>query len=235
MKCIAIDDEPKALGVISYYAQQVPLLQLAATFRSGLDALALMQKEAVDLIFLDINMPDLTGLEFLQALPQPPLIIFTTAYSEYAVQSYDWDTVVGYLLKPIEFPKFLKAVNKAAAQHQLRHRPQLKNNLTPTAAEFILVKSGTQTHQIKLTDILYLEASGNHVYFVTKDRKIITLNTLQEVAKLLPPHLFYRVHKSFIIGRQHLEIIESYQVKINGREIPLGKTFREAFLEEFKK
>jgi two-component system, LytTR family, response regulator len=234
MRCIAIDDEPKALAVIQYYAQQVPLLQLTATFRSGLDALESLQKEpAIDLIFLDINMPDLTGLEFLQALPQPPLVIFTTAYSEYAVQSYDWETVVGYLLKPIEFPKFIKAVNKAATQHQLRKRaPKTDIN---ESEEYILVKSGTQTYQLKLSEILYIEASGNHVFFITKERKIITLNTLQEIAKLLPPHLFYRVHKSFIISRQHLEIIESYQVKINGREIPLGKTFREPFLEAFKK
>jgi DNA-binding LytR/AlgR family response regulator len=235
MKSIAIDDEPKALTVIRHYADKVPSLELVREFRSCLDALDYLNQAAVDLIFLDINMPDLTGLEFLQAVPQPPLVIFTTAYSEYAVQSYDWDTVVGYLLKPIEFPKFLKAVNKAAAQHHLKNRALKATAVAVNSEEFILVKSGTQTYQLKLTDILYVEASGNHVFFVTKERRIITLNTLQEIAKSLPPHLFYRVHKSFIIGRQHLEIIESYQVKINGQEIPLGKTFREAFLEAYKK
>jgi len=233
MKSIAIDDEPKALSVIRHYAEKIPSLELNREFRSSLDALEFLNLEAVDLIFLDINMPDLTGIEFLQALPHRPLIIFTTAYSEYAVQSYDWDAV-GYLLKPIEFTKFLKAVTKAAALVKATAR---KNTAAPapTTPDLILVKSGVQTFPIKLTDILFVEASGNHVVFVTKERKILTLNTLQEVAKLLPPHLFYRVHKSFIISLQHLELIESFQVKINGLEIPLGKTYREAFLEEFKK
>lgn len=233
MKSIAIDDEPKALSVIRHYAEKIPSLELIKEFRSSLDALEFLNQETVDLIFLDINMPDLTGIEFLQALPHRPLIIFTTAYSEYAVQSYDWDAV-GYLLKPIEFTKFLKAVTKAAALVKTAAR---KNTAipAPTTPDLILVKSGVQTFPIKLTDILFVEASGNHVVFVTKERKILTLTTLQEVAKLLPPHLFYRVHKSFIISLQHLELIESFQVKINGLEIPLGKTYREAFLEEFKK
>jgi DNA-binding LytR/AlgR family response regulator len=233
MKCIAIDDEPKALAIIRHYADKVPALDLVREFRSSLDALSYLNHETVDLIFLDINMPDLTGIEFLQALPQPPMIIFTTAYSEYAVQSYDWDAV-GYLLKPIEFTRFLKAVNKATAQlgHH-RRTPStdgvLKNN------GFLLVKSGVQTFQLKLAEILYIESSGNHVIFVTRQRKVMTLTTLQEVLRLLPPTLFYRVHKSFIIALQHLEVIESFQVKVNGLDIPLGKTYREAFLEEYKK
>jgi len=233
MKAIAIDDEPKALHVIRHYADKVSSLDLVQEFRSSLDALAYLNQEPVDLIFLDINMPDLSGIEFLQALPHRPLIIFTTAYSEYAVQSYDWDAV-GYLLKPIEFTKFLKAVNKAAS---LVNTPAQKINPAPAlpSADFILVKSGVQTFPLKLTDILYVEASGNHVFFVTKERKIITLNTLQEVAKLLPPYLFYRVHKSFIIALPHVEVIESFQVRINGLDIPLGKTYRETFLEEYKK
>ena len=188
--------------------------------------------EAVDLIFLDINMPDLTGIELLQTLVRPPLVIFTTAYSEYAVQSYDWDAV-GYLLKLIEFPKFVKAVHKAQAQ--LSAKPTSVPISTSAAApEYILVKSGAQTYQVKLADILYLEASGNHVILVTTERKIMTLTSLQEVAKLLPSS-FYRVHKSFIVALPHVQVIESYQVKIRGTEIPLGKTYREAFLAEFKR
>jgi len=232
MKAITIDDEPKALNIIRHYADKVPALDLIQEFRSSLDALAYLNQEPVDLIFLDINMPDLTGIEFLQALPHRPLIIFTTAYSEYAVQSYDWDAV-GYLLKPIEFTKFLKAVTKASA---LLNATVSKTSPVPVPrSDFVLVKSGVQTFPIKVTDILYVEASGNHVFFVTKERKIITLNTLQEVAKLLPPSLFYRVHKSFIIALPHVEIIESYQVRINGMDIPLGKTYRETFLEEYKR
>lgn len=234
MKSIAIDDEPKALNVIRHYADKVPSLQLVKEFRSSFDALDFLNQEPVDLVFLDINMPDITGLEFLQALQQPPMIIFITAYAEYAVQSYEWNTV-GYLLKPIEFPKFLKAVNKAASQSNLKSRGIQPEGSVNKDDGFLLIKSGPQTYQLKVNDILYIEASGNHVVLVTKERKVTTLNSLQEVAKLLPPHLFYQVHKSFIVSLPHIEVIESYQVKINGVEIPLGKAFRGIFLEQYKK
>ncbi|GAB3823389.1 LytR/AlgR family response regulator transcription factor [Pontibacter rugosus] len=231
MKCIAIDDEPKALSVIAHYAQKVPSLQLVQTFRSSIDALEYLTNEQVDFIFLDINMPDLTGIEFLRALPQPPMVIFTTAYSEYAVESYDWDTV-GYLLKPIEFQKFLKAVNKAAVALKLRNKPAA--DAAASSSEFILVKSGTQTFQLKLDEILYLEASGNYVTFVTSSKKITTLNSLTELQKQLPPSRFLRIHKSFMVSLPHVEVFESYQVRIAGAEVPVGRTYREALLEVFK-
>jgi len=235
MRCLAIDDEPKALGIIRYYAAKVPDLQLVGEFRSGVDALRFLGTEPVDLIFLDINMPDLTGIELLQTLTRPPLVLFTTAYSDYAVQSYDWDAV-GYLLKPIEFPKFLKAVHKAQAQ--LQPKPLLVTAnpaANPVGAKHIFIKSGGQTYQVKVTDILYFEASGNHVLVVTLDRKILTLTSLLEITKSLPPRVFYRIHKSFIVALSHVEVIESYQVKIKGYNIPIGKTYREAFLRDFKR
>ena len=235
MRCLAIDDEPKALAIIKHYTAKVPGLTLLGEFRSGLDALQFLNAESVDLIFLDINMPDLTGIELLQTLPKPPLVIFTTAYSEYAVQSYDWDAV-GYLLKPIEFTKFLKAVNKAQTQLQQKPPSGLTNTSTinQTTLECLFIKSGAQTFQVKLTDILFIEASGNHVVLVTQTRKILSLTSLQEIGKLLPPQQFYRIHKSFIIALPHVEVIQSYQVKIKGHEIPIGKTYRDSFLEEFK-
>jgi DNA-binding LytR/AlgR family response regulator len=234
MRCLAIDDEPKALGIIRHYAAKVPDLQLVGEFRSGVDALQFLRTEPVDLIFLDINMPDLTGIELLQTLNRPPLILFTTAYSEYAVQSYDWDAV-GYLLKPIEFPKFLKAVHKAQAQLQPKPSVVTPNpTVNPVAAEYVFIKSGGQTYQVKVADILYFEASGNHVLVVTLNRKILTLTSLIEIAKFLPSQLFYRIHKSFIVALPHVEVIESYQVKIKSYNIPIGKTYREAFLHDFK-
>lgn len=234
MRCLAIDDEPKALGIIRHYADKVPGLTLMGEFRSGLDALQFLNAEPIDLIFLDINMPDLTGIELLQTLPKAPMVIFTTAYSEYAVQSYDWDAV-GYLLKPIEFTKFLKAVNKAQAQ--LQQKAQLFSpgpETKPADTGHIFIKSGGETYPVKLTDILFIEASGNHVLVITANRKIITLTSLQDISKALPEQLFCRIHKSFIIGRPHVDVIQSYQVKIKGHEIPIGKTYREAFLKEFK-
>ncbi|QCR23729.1 LytTR family DNA-binding domain-containing protein [Pontibacter sp. SGAir0037] len=231
MKCIAIDDEPKALAVIAHYAAKVPSVQLAQTFRSSIDALAYLQQEQVDLVFLDINMPDLTGIEFLKAQQQPPLVIFTTAYSEYAVESYDWEAA-GYLLKPIDFQKFLKAVNKAATLLKLKGRPQ--KDTGSNKGETILVKSGVQTYQLKLEEILYLEASGNYVTFVTKDKKVATLNSLSEVQSTLPADRFVRVHKSYVVALPHIDIIESYQVRIAGTEIPIGRTYREGLTSVFK-
>ncbi len=236
MRCLAVDDEPKALNIIRHYVEKVPGLELLGEFRSGVDALRFLNTESVDLIFLDINMPDLTGMELLQIVTLPPLVIFTTAYSEYAVQSYDWDAV-GYLLKPIEFAKFLKAVHKAQALLLRKSSPLLPlatASLLPSTS-YLLIKSGGQTHQLKITDILYLEASGNHVLVVTTERKIVTLISLSEIAKSLPPQVFYRIHKSFIVSLPHVEIIESYQVKMKGRAIPIGKTYREDFLENFKR
>ncbi|RAU84007.1 LytR/AlgR family response regulator transcription factor [Pontibacter arcticus] len=225
MKCIAIDDEPKALAVVAHYAAKVPSLELVKTFRSSIDALHFVNNEPVDLIFLDINMPDLTGIEFLRALPNPPMIIFTTAYSEYAVEGYEWEAV-GYLLKPIDFQKFIKAVSKAETLFRLKSR-QPEHAATRATDGTILVKSGIQTYQLKLSDILYLEAAGNYVTFVTREKKVITLNSLCETLKLLPPGKFLRIHKSFVVALAHIEVIESYQVKVAGTELPVGRTYRE--------
>jgi two-component system LytT family response regulator len=235
MTCIAIDDEPRALTVIRHYAQKIPFLELVGEFRSGLDALAFLGERPVDLIFLDINMPDLTGLEFLESLPQPPMVVFSTAYSEYAVQSYEWEAV-DYLVKPVEFGRFLKAVNRAASQLSLKQKTGTpKAASEPAQSDFILIKSGTQTFHVRLADILYLEASGNHVLVVTKEKKIITLCPLTELQQALPPEQFYRVHKSFIISLKHLEVIKRHQVQVAGTVIPLGRLFREEFLRAYKK
>jgi two-component system, LytTR family, response regulator len=235
LTCIAIDDEPRALTVIRHYAQKIPFLELVGEFRSGLDALVYLAEHPVDLIFLDINMPDLTGLEFLQSLPQPPMVIFSTAYSEYAVQSYEWEAV-DYLVKPVEFGRFLKAVNRAAAQLSLKQKMAApKGAGEPAREDFILVKSGPQTFHVRLADIRYLEASGNHVLVVTQEKKMITQCPLGELLQVLPPEQFYRVHKSFIISLKHLEVIERHQVQVAGTLIPLGRLFREAFLRAYKK
>jgi len=232
MRCIAIDDEPKALFVMRNYVSKTPFISLLKEFRSGIDAIEFLQREPIDLIFLDINMPDLTGIEFLQSLSSTPTVIFTTAYPEYAIQSYEWDTV-GYLLKPIAFNKYLKAVNKANALYKLKSQSATieREENTP---DFLLIKSGPQTHQLALKDILYVEASGNHVYFFTQEKKIISLQSLKEVSEMLPATLFHRIHKSFIISTLHIEVIERHQATVKGKVLPIGKTYREAFLKKFK-
>jgi len=232
MKCISIDDEPKALAVIRHYAEKVPFLELEKEFRSSLDALEFLNAKTTDLVFLDINMPDLSGIEFLQSLPGTPMIIFTTAYAEYAVQSYEWETV-GYLLKPIAFNKFLKAVNKAASLYQLKNQGK-QSVPVPAQNTSFLVKSGGQTCPLRLHDILYIEASGNYVNFVTFEKKVVANTSLQKVAEELPSEQFYRIHKSFVINIHHLEMVERHQVKIKGMPIPIGKKFRSEFLKRFE-
>jgi two-component system LytT family response regulator len=164
MTCIAIDDEPKAIEVIERYCQKISLASLKATFREPLKAIEFLNREKVDLIFLDINMPDISGMQLLQTLSPRPLIIFTTAYSQYAVESYELNAL-DYLLKPITFERFLMAINKAAAALSSRNTTGMDEDAA------VLIKSGPQTHRVKVSEILYLEKNGNYITIHLKDEK----------------------------------------------------------------
>ncbi|MFN7120235.1 MAG: LytR/AlgR family response regulator transcription factor [Saprospiraceae bacterium] len=236
MNCIAIDDEPFALEVIRAHAAKVPYLQLQSTFRNAIHAIDYLQNNVIDLIFLDIQMPDLTGLHFLQSLSQKPMVIFTTAYSEYAVESYNF-SAVDYLLKPIEFPRFLTAVNKAQELFSLKNKsesiPAVKNAPHP---DFIIIKSGSVLHKITLSDILFLQSDGNYIHFYLVDnRKILTRMTVSEVIDQLPKEDFIRVHKSYIIALSHIIWIDTHQLKIGQHLIPISKTYREELLQKQSK
>jgi len=188
-----------------------------------------LQHNTVVLIFLDINMLDLTGIQFLKAVVHQPLVIFTTAYSEYAVDSYDYDAV-DYLLKPIEFERFLKAANRALIQYQVLNK-QLPSNTSVEEKESILVKSGTDFFQLKVKDILYVEIAGNYVNFVTADEKVMSLYNMKDVLEMLPTKQFFRIHKSYIIALRHVDLIERHQVKIKNKPIPIGNVYRESFFQ----
>lgn len=234
LNCIAIDDEPKALDILKEYIEKIPFLNLAGTFRDSLMALDYLQQHKVDLLFLDINMPDLTGIQFLKSLLHQPLVIFTTAYSKYAVESYDF-AAVDYLLKPIEFDRFLKASNKAIEKFELFRKNILYNNTKPGEADFIMVKCGTEIHKIKFEDILYIESAGNYVNFVKKDKDIMSLFSLNKLLQLLPQGQFYRIHKSFIIAIKHITKIEKNKLFIVDKEIPIGNVFKKSFLKAVNK
>ncbi|MBA9079374.1 LytR/AlgR family response regulator transcription factor [Rufibacter quisquiliarum] len=227
LTCLAIDDEPMALDVLRDYARMTPHLQLINTFDDGLKALAYLQTNKFDLLFLDINMPDLSGIQILKALRHPPMVIFTTAYSEYAVKSYELDAV-DYLLKPIEFDRFLKAVNKAIELVQAKGPVSLPAAPAP-AKEFLFLKSGHQMVKVLLGDILYIESDKNYSTFVLPHQKILSLMPLTEVQALLPAGQFFRIHKSYIVGLQHLQVIERHQVMVHGYSLPVGKVYGEAF------
>ncbi len=221
MNCIAIDDEPKALEVIERYCHKSDMVDLKATFREPVKAIEFLNRERIDLIFLDINMPDINGMQLIQTLATKPMVIFTTAYSNYAVESYNLNAI-DYLLKPITFERFLFAINKAVAA-------LLSKNATVTDDEItVLIKSGPQTYQVKVADILYLEKDGNYITVHLKDKLILIRENMSDIFDLVPAAGFVRVHKSYVISIRHITMIEVHQLIINGEKIPIGSTYRES-------
>jgi DNA-binding LytR/AlgR family response regulator len=233
LKTIAIDDEPFALSVIEEYIGKVTFLDLKGLFYDPIKALTFIQENSVDLIFLDINMPDLTGIQFLKALENKPLIIFSTAYSEYAVESYEYKAV-DYLLKPIEFERFLKATIRAKEQFEIKQKSKNVWNLTEkikNSSDSIFIKSGTGLHNVFINNILYIEGTGNYITIICSDKKIMTLISMSKMLNMLPKKQFYRVHKSYIISIKYVEKIERHQLTANKKNIPIGITYRKEFFE----
>lgn len=221
MTAIAIDDEPIALEVVKSHAAKVPFLDLHATFTNAFKAAEFLQKERVDILFLDIKMPDISGMEFLKCLSNPPMVIFTTAYSAHAVQSFELDAV-DYLLKPFSLPRFLKACNKA--QELLLLRNKYPGNDSPS---FIFIKSGYEQIKINLSEIFYVECAGNYMNFILREKKIISRLSMQETLDILPKEKFIRIHRSFIIAIDKIEKTDRRQVWINGISIPIGNNYDE--------
>jgi two-component system LytT family response regulator len=218
--CIAIDDEPKALEVIERYCRKTNLVELRATFREPVKAIEFLSREKIDLIFLDINMPDISGMQLVQTLSPCPMIIFTTAYSHYAVESYELNAL-DYLLKPITFERFLAAVNKAP------ETLSSKNSIGMEAEATVFIKSGPQTYQVKLAEILYLEKDGNYITVHLKDKNILIRENMGDIFDLVPTADFIRVHKSYVVAIKHIAMIEVHQLVINGEKIPIGSTYRD--------
>ena len=230
--CIAIDDEPKALEVIASHCHNIPFLDLKATFRDPLEAITYIRDHEVRLIFLDINMPRVTGLQFLNLLRHKPLVIFTTAYSGYAIESYEYEAV-DYLLKPFAFDRFLKATTKAFDRLEST-RPKLPES-PPTEEkahqQFIYLKSGPKLHKLGFEDILYVEKDGNYLMFNTWDKKILSRQNMKNIFRILPEHIFLRVHRSFVINLHQIDTIESHQVTIGSVTIPLSSQYRDELME----
>lgn len=226
MKAIAIDDEPIALNIISAHAEKVPFLELENTFTDAFKALKYLQKENVDLIFLDIKMPDISGIEFFNSLTKKPLLIFTTAYSEHAVTSFEMDAV-DYLLKPFSLARFIKGCNKAFELYNARNAAE--------TADHLYVKTGYEQQKLLFEDILYVEAAGNYVNFVTTDKKLLSRSTFSDVLNLLPTDKFIRVHRSFIVSLSKIEKLERHQVTVGAAAIPLSEAYSAAVAESLKR
>lgn len=221
LTAIAIDDEPQALEVIRLHAAKVPFLDLKASFTDAFEALPYLQKAKIDLIFLDIKMPDISGIEFVRCLQTVPMIVFTTAYSDYAVQGFELDAI-DYLLKPFPLPRFLKACNKALDYKTIRDSP---------AEEFIFVKTGYEEEKVWLDDILYLEADGNYLTFVLKNRKLLSRQTMSDVLRILPENQFARVHRSYSISLRKIEKMARSEITVGGVKIPVGASYEENVAE----
>jgi two-component system LytT family response regulator len=216
LTAIVIDDEPLALEVVRSHAAKVPFLELKGEFTDAFKAIAFLQKEPVDLLFLDIKMPDISGIDLLTSLNKKPMVIFTTAYSEYAVESFELDAI-DYLLKPFSLARFIKACNKAAEIHNLRNTTDKK--------DYLFLKTGYEQVKVNYADIYYLEATGNYVNFVLKDSTILSRMTITEVEAMLPADQFIRIHRSFIAAVNKIDKIERHQLLINGAILPVGSSY----------
>jgi len=216
MQVIAIDDEPHALEVIRVLTEKVPFLHLKESFTDALAAMAYLQTNPVDLVFLDIQMPDISGLDWVRGLQKPPLIIFTTAFSEYAVESYELETVVDYLVKPIAFNRFLKAANRAA---QVQQQEQ---------ANFTFVKSGHQYVRIDFDTLKYVQGAANYVDFFAENGKTTVRMKIAEAKELLPES-FVQIHRSFLVNLSHILRVEHNQVIIGDTSISIGPAYRDDF------
>jgi len=228
-RCIIIEDEPLAQNVLKKYIEEHPSLELVATCSDALEAQGLVQSKNVQLLFLDINLPKLSGIKFLKTLPYPPLVIFTTAYPEFAVEGFELDAV-DYLLKPFSFERFLKAVNKALAKMQSSVIAMEDKN----PDDFIFLKADKKIYKIDLEDILYAEATGDYAKVVTKDGPYITNITLKKLLEELPANRFIRVHKSYIISTSKIKFFEGNYVKVGNTDIPIGAAYREEIFARWK-
>ena len=233
LKCIAIDDEPLALRQIVSYIEKISYLELVASCSNALEALDLLVSNRVDLIFVDINMPDLNGVDFVRTLDPRPMVVFTTAYSEYAVEGFKLDAV-DYLLKPFGFAEFSRAAAKACSLYELRNPRHAEPGEEPLAEkEYLPVKADYKVSLVKLSDIVYIESEGEYVRIHMADGSSITsLYRLKNMETTLPAHRFMRVHRSYIVN---LRAIKSY---VRGRVyltddlfVPIGENYKEAFLQ----
>jgi two-component system, LytTR family, response regulator len=226
MKAIAIDDEPIALEIIRSHASKVPFLELKAVFTDAFKALEYLQKESIDLIFLDIKMPDISGIDFYNSLSRKPLLIFTTAYSEHAVTSFEMDAI-DYLLKPFSLARFIKGCNKAYELYNFRNDSETSDHL--------FIKTGYEQVKVLFEDILYLEATGNYVTFVLKDKNVLSRSTFIEAINLLPSDRFVRIHRSYVVAVQKIDKAEKHQVSIGNIKLPVSEAYSQELSAVFKK
>jgi DNA-binding LytR/AlgR family response regulator len=231
IRCLVVDDEPLALDILTDYIEKVPFLNLVAATTSAFDALSIAQNGEVDLVFLDVQMPELTGIQFLKIIAGKCKVILTTAYSQYALDGYDLD-VADYLLKPIAFDRFYKSVTKVQNVMQ-QAAPQVSavKLVDNSVNSFIFVKTEHRIQKIYLDDILYIEGLKDYISIFTKAERILTLQPMKKMEDSLPSGRFARVHKSYIVSVDKIESIERSRISICDKIIPIGDTYRDYFFK----
>ncbi len=222
IKCIAIDDEPRALDVIQHHIDKVDFLSLEATFTDPLAALSYLGESKIDLVFLDIDMPNISGLDLLKTLKEKPQVIFTTAHSEYAIESYEL-AAIDYLLKPFDFPRFLNAALKA--RRRLNDSGLVKNR------DFFFLNTGNQKRKIFYQDIRFIEGDGNYVKYHAGGEKLLVRSTIRKTLEQLPQQQFVQIHRSYIVALQWIDSIEDNHVQVGNERITIGATYRSDFLK----
>ena len=232
IKCIVVDDEPLAINVIKEYITQVPQLELVTTCTDAIQAYQALNEYSIDLLFLDIEMPQLNGIDFIKSLANPPAVILTTAYRDYALESYEI-TVVDYLLKPISFSRFFKAVTKYLSTSNKVTNPQA----TPTSnsqSGSIYVYANKKNIKVYFDEILYLESIKDYVRIYTTGKNIITKDTISKYEMLLP-NSFMRIHRSFIVNSAKITAFTSHDIEIDEKELPIGTSYKKRIIELLKK
>ena len=233
IRCLVVDDEPLALDILEDYISKVPFLTLVKTTTSAIEGLSLVQSDAIDLVFLDVQMPELTGIQFLKIINGKCDVILTTAYSQYALDGYELD-VVDYLLKPIAFDRFYKAAQKVLQNSGNTNSAAPEVLSVQKNHDFIFVKTEHKIQKIYLDDILYIVGLKDYISIFTRSERIITLQNMKKMEESLPSKSFIRVHKSYIIALGKIESIERSRIQIGDKIIPIGDTYREYFFKQIE-
>jgi DNA-binding LytR/AlgR family response regulator len=236
LNVLIVDDEPLALDVLETYISRLSELRLVQRCTNALEANEALKKHDVDLIFLDIQMPQLTGVDFLKTLSKPPMVVFTTAYANYALQGFDLNAL-DYLLKPISFDRFLKAVNRAVEQAELQERERMLGEFD--SGEFFFVKADKKLVKVNFDDVIYIEGLKDYVIISQEQGRLITLQTMKSLEEKLPPERFRRIHRSYIVLLDKITAIDGNMVEViergKPRQLPIGKNYRDELFELIEK
>lgn len=234
-KCIIIDDEHLARKLIAGYVSKIPNLEVEATFDNAIDAIYFLQNNTIDLIYLDIQMPHITGIEFIKTIQVDALIIITSAYSEYAIDGFNYN-VFDYLLKPIAFPRFLKATTNALEilESSEQDSQDHDNTIQKTQKDYLTIKADHRLYKINFTDIIYIEGQREYVSFHTHKRKITAYYSLKSLTETLPSDQFIRIHKSYIVSISSIETLEGNMLEVGGEKLPIGKSYKASVMDIFQ-